>query len=75
MVSQTPSCTLPTILNPVLKHAAYLSWSIFEINWARPWGYRLRKTMSKSVKKRIRKAKPMVRRYVDSQGQKRVCQT
>lgn len=38
-----------------------------------PWGYRLQKKMSKSVKKRIRKAKPMVRHYVDSQGKKRVC--
>lgn len=38
-----------------------------------PWSYRLRKKMSKSVKKRVQKAKPMVKKYVDANGKKRVC--
>ena len=31
--------------------------------------------MSKSVKKRVQKAKPMVKKYVDANGKKRVCHT
>ena len=49
---------------------------MLEINIVpRPWAYRLRKKMTKATKKRIEKAKPMVKKYVDGKGKKRVCLT
>lgn len=43
------------------------------MDWVRPWSYRLRVPLTKSVRKRIRKAKPVVRKYIDKNGKTRVC--
>ena len=39
------------------------------------WAYRLQKRLTKTVRKRIKKSKATVRKYVDRHGRKRVCQT
>ena len=40
-----------------------------------PWAYRLKKKLTKSVRKRAKKAKALARAYKDSNGAKRVYKT
>lgn len=44
-------------------------------SWPRPWSYRLHKKMTPATRKRVKKAKAVVKKYKDSSGKKRVCQT
>lgn len=38
-----------------------------------PWSYKLRKKITKAVRRRVQKSKKMVRKYIDKQGRQRVC--
>lgn len=56
-------------LNIFIKYNTYMWFRL------RPWAYRLKKKMTPSIRKRVKKSKAMVKKYIDKNGKKRVYRT